>query len=71
MPIKVTVKSWFDMGAIRMHSCKTRVRITPHFTQIGNHRLYNLALCGSLMRVHGLRVYVERDPAVGAPVVAV
>jgi len=38
-----------------------------HFTQIWNHHLYNLAPCGSLMRIRGLRVYVKRDPAIRVP----
>jgi hypothetical protein len=32
-----------------------------------DHHLYNLALCGSLVRVHRLRVNVERYSAVRVP----
>ncbi len=35
------------------------------FTQLRNHHLYSLALCGPFVRVGGLRTNVKRDPAVG------
>lgn len=37
------------------------------FAHAGHNHLNNLALCGSLVRVHGLRVKVERDLAIGMP----
>src|SRR6202453_453724 len=46
----VTSESGFDMGAIRTLSSNLRVFFTRPFTQIWNHHLYNLALCGSLVR---------------------
>ena len=55
------------MGAIGTLSCFLRVCSTLRFTQIRNHHPYNLALCGALVRVRCLRIYVKRDPAVRVP----
>src|SRR5579863_6968090 len=42
----VTSKSGFDMGAVRNLPPILRVFFILHFTQIWNHHLHNLALCG-------------------------
>ena len=64
MAINVTVKSGFDMGAIRTLTTILRVFNTLLLTQIRNHHPDNLALCGSLVRVHRLRVNIESYSAV-------
>jgi hypothetical protein len=43
------------------------VQSTFGFALIRHHYPYNLALRSSLVRVHGLRVNLQRDPAVGVP----
>jgi hypothetical protein len=55
------------LGSITPAAYQKRVSFNLSLTHVGHHHPYNLALCGSLMRVHGLRVHVESDPAVGVP----
>ena len=63
----VTMKSGFDMGAIRFLPPILSVFFIVHFTQIWNHHLHNLALCGPLVRAQCLCVHIERDPAIRVP----
>jgi hypothetical protein len=43
------------------------VCFTLRFTQIWNHHPDNLALRGSFVRGHGLRINLKRDPAARVP----
>jgi hypothetical protein len=64
---KVTWKSGFDMGAIRVLPPILREFFILHFTQIWNHHLNNLALCCPLVRTHCLCVHIERNSAIRVP----
>ena len=55
------------MGAVSTQASKLRVRFILRSTQIWDHHSDNLALCGSLLRGDGLRVHLQRDPAVRVP----
>ena len=55
------------LGSLRAGGYPKRGSSNLSLTRAGHHHPYNLALCGSFMRVHGLRVHVERDPAARVP----
>ena len=65
----VTIKSGHNKGTVSELRFCTRFCLIPLCAHVcahaGHHHLNNLALCGSFVRVHGLRVNVERDLAVG------
>jgi hypothetical protein len=49
----VTSKSGSDKGPLRSNASFLRVHLTRLLTHAWNHHPYNLALCGSLVRVAG------------------
>ncbi len=64
---QVTIKSRSNKGPITALLRGFEVFFGCLLTHVGHHHPYNFALCGPLIRVHGLGVDIQRDPAVRVP----